>query len=52
MLSFSLSEKHRIRGSLDEKIRFIFNMYDVSRDGTVSKQDLSTLLNHGNIENA
>eukprot|EP01031_Cornospumella_fuschlensis_P025507 gene25507-30794_t len=26
------------RGSADEKIHFIFNMYDVSHDNTVSKQ--------------
>ena len=32
---------------MDDKIRFIFNMYDVSHDNTVSKQELSTLLNHG-----
>jgi Ca2+-binding EF-hand superfamily protein len=34
------------RGSKDDKIRFVFNMYDVSRDNTVSKQELTTLLNH------
>ena len=34
------------RGSKDDKIRFVFNMYDVSHDNTVSKQDLTTLLNH------
>jgi Ca2+-binding EF-hand superfamily protein len=31
---------------LDDKIHFVFNMYDVSHDSTVSKQELSTLLNH------
>lgn len=30
---------------MDEKIHFVFNMYDVSHDNTVSKQDLTTLLN-------
>lgn len=34
------------RGTLDDKIHFLFNMYDVSHDNTVSKQELSTLLNH------
>jgi len=34
------------RGSIDDKIHFVFNMYDVSHDNTVSKQDLTTLLNH------
>lgn len=34
------------RGSLDDKIHFIFNMYDISHANTVSKQELSTLLNH------
>eukprot|EP01039_Chlorochromonas_danica_P007127 gene7127-7880_t len=34
------------RGTADDKIHFIFNMYDVSHDNTVSKQELSTLLNH------
>lgn len=34
------------RGSVDDKIHFVFNMYDVSHDNTVSKQELSTLLNH------
>lgn len=34
------------RGSTDDKIHFVFNMYDVSHDSTVSKQELSTLLNH------
>lgn len=33
------------RGSMDDKIHFVFNMYDVSHDNTVSKQDLTTLLN-------
>ena len=35
-----------IRGTSDDKIHFVFNMYDVSHDNTVSKQELSTLLNH------
>lgn len=34
------------RGTPDDKIHFVFNMYDVSHDNTVSKQELSTLLNH------
>jgi len=34
------------RGTLDEKIHFIFNMYNVSHDNKVSKQELATLLNH------
>lgn len=34
------------RGTIDDKIHFVFNMYDVSHDSTVSKQELSTLLNH------
>ena len=37
------------RGSIDEKIHFIFNMYDTSHDNTVSKEELTTLLNHGMI---
>ena len=34
------------RGSIDDKIHFVFDMYNVSHDKTVSKQELSTLLNH------
>jgi Ca2+-binding EF-hand superfamily protein len=34
------------RGSNDDKIHFVFNMYDISHDNTVSKQELTTLLNH------
>lgn len=34
------------RGTADDKIHFVFNMYDVSHDNTVSKQELTTLLNH------
>lgn len=34
------------RGTVDEKIHFLFNMYDVSNDQTVSKQELEVLLNH------
>mmetsp|Transcript_11288 Transcript_11288/g.17176 ORF Transcript_11288/g.17176 Transcript_11288/m.17176 type:complete len:828 (-) Transcript_11288:222-2705(-) len=34
------------RGTFDEKIHFIFNMYDTSHDQTVSKEELTTLLNH------
>lgn len=34
------------RGTKDEKIHFIFNMYNVSHDNKISKQELSTLLNH------
>lgn len=33
------------RGSVDDKIHFIFNMYDTSHDNTVSKEELTTLLN-------
>lgn len=33
------------RGTLDDKIHFIFDMYDVSHDKSVSKQELATLLN-------
>ena len=33
------------RGSLDDKIHFIFNMYDTSHDNTVSKEELTTLIN-------
>lgn len=33
------------RGSTDDKIHFIFNMYDTSHDNTVSKEELATLLN-------
>lgn len=33
------------RGSIDDKIHFLFNMYDVSHDKSVSKQELATLLN-------
>ncbi len=35
-----------LRGSIDDKIHFLFNMYDVGHDNTVSKQELTTLLNH------
>jgi Ca2+-binding EF-hand superfamily protein len=35
------------RGTQNEKIHFLFNMYDVSHDNTVSKAELATLLNHG-----
>ena len=34
------------RGSTEEKIKFMFQMFDVSHNSTVSKQELSTLLNH------
>jgi serine/threonine protein kinase/Ca2+-binding EF-hand superfamily protein len=34
------------RGSSDDKIHFVFDMYNASHDKTVSKQELSTLLNH------
>ena len=33
------------RGNSDEKVHFIFDMYDVSHDNTVSRQELTTLLN-------
>lgn len=41
---------HVCRGTADEKIHFIFNMYDTSHDNTVSKQELTTLLNQGMIK--
>jgi hypothetical protein len=34
------------RGTIDEKIHFIFDMYNVSHDNKISKQELATLLNH------
>lgn len=34
------------RGTEDEKIHFLFNMYDVGHDNRISKQELTTLLNH------
>jgi Ca2+-binding EF-hand superfamily protein len=34
------------RGTVDEKIHFLFNMYDVGKTGSVSKIEMSTLLNH------
>lgn len=33
------------RGTMDDKIHFIFNMYDTSHDNTVSKEELTCLLN-------
>jgi hypothetical protein len=33
-------------GSKDDRYHFVFNMYDVSHDSTISKQELTTLLNH------
>ena len=33
------------RGSQDEKIHFIFNMYDISHDQSISKQEMTTLIN-------
>jgi Ca2+-binding EF-hand superfamily protein len=33
------------RGTLDEKIHFLFNMYDTCHNNTVSKEELTTLLN-------
>ena len=33
------------RGTTDDKIRFLFDMYDVSEDDTVSKAEFGTLLN-------
>ena len=38
------------RGSSDEKVHFVFDMYDVSKDKTVSIDDLATLLNQIPIE--
>ncbi|CAM9239606.1 unnamed protein product [Phaeothamnion confervicola] len=34
------------RGSWDEKIAFIFNIYDVHGTGTVGREELAALLNH------
>jgi Ca2+-binding EF-hand superfamily protein len=48
MLSSRLPSLSLRRGTFDEKIHFIFNMYDTSHDNTVSKEELTTLLNHGN----
>lgn len=28
------------RGTLDEKLRWIFNLYDINRDGKVTKEEL------------
>jgi hypothetical protein len=33
------------RGSLEEKVQFIFNMYDMGNDNFITKQELTTLLN-------
>ena len=33
------------RGTLDDKIHFLFNMYDTMHNNTVSKEELTTLLN-------
>lgn len=33
------------RGTLDDKIHFLFNMYDTAHCNTVSKEELTTLLN-------
>ena len=33
------------RGNQDEKIHFIFNMYDISHDQSISKQEMTTLIN-------
>jgi Ca2+-binding EF-hand superfamily protein len=35
------------RGTTDEKIRFLFSMYDTDHLNTVSRQELTTLLNQG-----
>lgn len=37
------------RGTMDDKIHFLFSMYDVSHDKSVSKQELATLLNQGTL---
>lgn len=34
-----------VRGSLDEKIQFLFTMYDLKGNGFVSKQELTTMMN-------
>lgn len=34
------------RGTQDDKIHFIFDMYDIAHDNSVSKEELTTLLNH------
>jgi Ca2+-binding EF-hand superfamily protein len=34
---------------MNERIHFLFNMYDVSHDNTVSKAELATLINHGTV---
>ncbi|CAM9376386.1 unnamed protein product [Chrysoparadoxa australica] len=34
------------RGSWEEKVEFIFNIYDVHGNGSVSKEQLAALLNH------
>ena len=34
------------RGNLDQKIHFLFDMCDVLKEGTVSKAELETFLNH------
>jgi hypothetical protein len=45
MSSVSLSLSY-VSGSKDDRYHFVFNMYDVSHDSTISKQELTTLLNH------
>eukprot|EP01138_Halocafeteria_seosinensis_P010784 gb/GECG01011014.1/.p1 GENE.gb/GECG01011014.1/~~gb/GECG01011014.1/.p1 ORF type:complete len:1451 (+),score=219.92 gb/GECG01011014.1/:1-4353(+) len=34
------------RGTVEERMEFLFNMYDLNGDGYVSKADLRTMLNH------
>ena len=46
IIFFSYIKAVCCRGTVDEKIHFMFNMYDVSHGGSVSKQELETLLNH------
>eukprot|EP00924_Labyrinthula_sp_SR-Ha-C_P004067 maker-scaffold_3-snap-gene-13.43-mRNA-1 protein AED:0.03 eAED:0.03 QI:109/1/1/1/0/0/6/88/201 len=38
------------RGTLDEKIRFAFKMYDLDNDGYISKQELGDMLQSGLAE--
>ena len=34
------------RGSWEEKVQFVFNIYDLAGDGSVSRAELTTMLNH------
>ena len=33
-----------MRGSLDEKIKWLFNFYDINRDGFVTKSDIGSVI--------